>query len=232
MLTPKDVIDTLDLNEIKKIGAKGHRYFGPAIEKYIWEAIDVAYFLELHKTKNLNVLDIGCGAGWFVYVAKLLGHNANGIDKIVNEGAHVVYKAGYNLLKINVFGDLIYPFTPIIVDKKYDVVTTMRSFFPTRPEVWKKAEWKFFFEDLRDNVARTNGFKMFMSLNSGKKQKPYRDMLKNKVSKWGPIELDGWFHNYDYTKKISSLNKKRKCVKGNIVYTDSIVKLMSLIETA
>lgn len=234
MLNPKEVLDTLDPKQVDLIGKSGNRYFGPAKEKYIWEAIDVAYFLGLDKTKNLNILDLGCGAGWFVYVAKLLGHNAYGIDRITDDlnHAHAPYQDGYKLMGIKVYGDLVYPYTPLKVDKKYDIVTTMRSFFPTRPEVWKKEEWKFFLEDLHKNIAKTNNFKLFLSINSGDKRPPYKSMLPNKKSKWGPLELEAWFHNYDFTKKIKSNNEKRKCVKGNILYTDSIVKLIHLIEVA
>ena len=45
MLNPKEVIDTLNSDELQEVYNLGNRYFGPAIEKYIWEAIDVAYFL-------------------------------------------------------------------------------------------------------------------------------------------------------------------------------------------
>ena len=234
MLNPKEVIDTLNSKELQEVYNLGNRYFGPAIEKYIWEAIDVAYFLGLHKSKNLNVLDIGCGAGWFVYVAKLLGHNAYGIDRVTKDvnHPHASYQQGYKTLGIQVFGDLVDPYQKIKVDKKYDVVTSMRSFFPTRPEVWRKEEWLFFLNDLKDNVVKSNEFQLFLSLNSGDRRSPYKDMLKNKKSKWGPLELEAWFHNYDYTGKIKSNNVKRKCVKGNIVYTNGISQLINLIESA
>lgn len=234
MLDYKTVIDTLDSNLIKKLGEKS-RYFSGSLEKAVWEGIDIAYVLELDKSKGKNILDIGCGAGWFLYVCKLLGHNPIGIDRIHTEGEgdghHAACTKAYDMFGFKVYDRLVYPFQKINLDgNKFNIIVSNRSFFPTRPVVWTKKEWLFFFNDVKDNLVDGKDFKMFLSLNSGEKRDPYKNMLKNKKSKWGPLELEQYFHNYDATYKYKSLNTKRKCVKGNIIHVKDIRGLINLAE--
>src|SRR5437899_11878119 len=36
--------------------------------------------LKLHRSMPKRVLDLGCGGGWFLFIAKDLGHSALGLD--------------------------------------------------------------------------------------------------------------------------------------------------------
>lgn len=232
MLDYNDVIKTLDQSKIKQL-AKDCRYFGGIMEKAVWEAIDIANVLKLDKCRNKTVLDIGCGAGWFLYVCKLLGHKSIGIDKIdySDSGHHSACTQAYKMFGYAVYDRLVYPLKPINLDNnKFDIIVSNRSFFPTRPTVWKKEEWQFLFKDIKDNLIKSNDIQIFFSLNSGEKRQPYVNMLPNKRSKWGPTELEAYFHNYDYTKKYKSLNVKRKRVNGNIIHIKDISSLITLAQ--
>src|SRR4051812_25393637 len=51
------------------------------IEKHLQRSAKYATTLGLHRSRPLKILDLGCGSGYFLAVAKHLGHEAIGIDR-------------------------------------------------------------------------------------------------------------------------------------------------------
>ena len=119
---------------------KSNRYFKGNLIRWIQEKLSVALWLGLDTAPKKRILDLGTGAGWFIYVCRKLGHECYGTD-ILNRPE---YDAGYKFLGIDILGELTYPMQKMNLDGKFDYITTMRSFLGQRPQAWSKDEWKFF----------------------------------------------------------------------------------------
>ena len=199
---------------------KSNRYFRDNIIRWVQEKLSVALWLGLDKAPKKRILDLGTGAGWFVYICRKLGHECYGTD-ILNRPE---YEAGYNLLGIDIVGELTYPMQKMNLDGKFDYITTMRSFLGQRPQAWSKEEWKFFLEDMREHL-NDNGV-LYLACNSGNKlDKRYRDLPDNEKSFWGAKELAPWFDPY--------LIDKNKMIRGMKPYTLYITKeqIQKLLES-
>lgn len=161
------------------------------IHKWLREKLATAHFLNLHKSKNKKIIDIGTGAGWFPFICKLYGHDCLGTD----EGGRPQYDPVYEFLDIPFEHMLVYPNVTMQLDGKYDYITAHRAFFPQRPRSWEKDEWKFFLDDARTYLNNDGG--LFLGCNAGFKLDPvYRHLPKDQVSHWGNKELGDWFAPY------------------------------------
>lgn len=173
-------------NEIKT-----NRYFEGNILRWIQEKLSVALWLGLDTAPKKRILDLGTGAGWFVYVCRKFGHECYGTD-ILNRPE---YEAGYNFLGIDILGELTYPMQKMNLDGKFDYITTMRSFLGQRPQAWSKEEWKFFLKDMDDHLNEDGA--LYLACNSGSKlDKRYRYLSDDQKSFWGDLELKAWFEPY------------------------------------
>ena len=185
-----------------------NRYFNGPIEKWIREKLAVVYWLGLHQCSEKRVIDLGTGAGWFVYICKKFGHESYGTD-ILNRPE---YEAGYRFLNINIIGKLSYPMEKICLEEQFDYITTMRSFIGQRPRSWTKDEWKFFFEDMQ-NYLKENGA-LYISCNCGTKlDTQYKNLPDNAKSFWGNKNLQEWFEPY-----VIPIEKKFRGMKPNALY--------------
>lgn len=191
-LSVDDVIQTLGYDKITKLGLKiDNRYFKPeGVKKHIQEKLSVAHYLELHKTKNKTLIDIGTGAGWFPYICKLYGHSCIGTDILNRDN----YQPIYDWLNLDVREELVYPYKPFGLDDRVDYIVSLRSFFPNRPKIWEIDEWRYFFNDIKKNINETGG--MYLGCNAGGTRGKYRDLSENDKSHWGPKELGEMFKNY------------------------------------
>ena len=190
---------------------KSNRYFKSNLIRWIQEKLSVALWLGLDTAPKKRILDLGTGAGWFVYVCRKLGHECYGTD-ILNRPE---YDAGYKFLDIDILGELTYPMQKMNLDGKFDYITTMRSFLGQRPQAWSKDEWKFFLEDMREHL-NDNGV-LYLACNSGSKlDKRYKNLPDDQKSFWGSKELGPWFSPY--------LIDKNKMIRGMKPYTLYITK--------
>jgi len=125
-----------------------------------WIDINVerAQDLWLDRARPLRILDLGCGAGYFLYVCKQFGHEALGLDT----DSEALFRATIELLNVSRAIGRIERQTPLPNLGKFDLVTAHRICFHRIGKVregreWSLPDWKFFIDDVRDNLLRENG---------------------------------------------------------------------------
>jgi SAM-dependent methyltransferase len=120
-----------------------------------WVGINVerAQDLWLDRSPPLRILDLGCGAGYFLYVCGIFGHDGLGLDTD-NEP---LFRATTELLKVKRVISRIEPGVPLPdLGQRFDLVVAHRVCFhrirrapKEEPEEWTSGDWKFFMDDIR-----------------------------------------------------------------------------------
>jgi SAM-dependent methyltransferase len=169
----------LNLNAmVRELGSKGFeqiraKYANPGDQKgwpkYVDAphrlelAIKQARFLQLDRRKPLRVLDIGSGAGYFLFVCKRLGHSVIGLDL----DWPPMYAEMFELLEMPRKIWQIEPFQPLPnLGDRIDLVTAFAVCFNSHGSnsVWGVKEWDFFLDDVRKNVLSPRG-EIYFELN-------------------------------------------------------------------
>lgn len=102
----------------------------------------------LDKGPRRSVLDLGCGAGWFAYVASAhFGHDVVGLDLPTRSK---LFRAVTDMLGISVIERELKPFEPLNVVRVFDVITAFQITFNghREPPIWGVPEWMFLVRDL------------------------------------------------------------------------------------
>ena len=126
-------------------------------------AIKQARFLRLDRPKRRRVLDIGSGAGYFLFVCRQLGHAIMGLDL----DWPPMYAEMFELLKMPRRVWRIQAFEPLPnLGARFDLVTGFAVCFNGHgsDRVWRVKEWEFFLDDLRKNVVSAQG-EIYFELN-------------------------------------------------------------------
>ena len=113
--------------------------------------------LGLNHSPPLDILDIGMGPGYSLYVCQRLGHRCVGLDR---PGLFPFWQSLRKFLGIQkVVEHAIKPYEPLPSDiGRFDLVTSYRAQFnSTKQRLWNLDEWAFFLDDLRDNVLKPGG---------------------------------------------------------------------------
>lgn len=128
-----------------------------------WIGINVerAQDLWLDRAAPLRILDLGCGAGYFLYVCQFFGHETLGLDTD-NEP---LFRATTKLLQVERSIWRIEPNVPLPAPaKRFDLVTAHRICFHRlgrstdgQPREWNTAQWKFFIDDVRNHFLQPDG---------------------------------------------------------------------------
>ena len=146
----------------EKVAALREKYFKPEAK------IDSAKFLNEDEwvRKNLrrardcgltpappkrSVLDLGCGVGWFLLVARAMGHDVRGLDR---EG-DPIYREMTLLLGIPRTIHTIKPYQPLPAEiQGYDLVSAHMTSFNHYHDgrYWGAEEWRFFLNDLKSRL--------------------------------------------------------------------------------
>lgn len=161
--------------QIKKIlGKKLEKYKlanpGKLPEKYlnysfwIFENLLRAFDLKLYKKQGLKILDIGCGPGYFVYIANYFGNYAEGLDLPSNEIYNLLIKelSIYRHIKEIKTSEAL----NLNLDRDFDFITAFMICFDGHgtDQTWKKSDWMFFIDDIQKNYLKVNG-KIVLGLN-------------------------------------------------------------------
>ena len=133
-----------------------------------WVGINVerAQDLWLDRTPPLQILDIGCGAGYFLYVCRFFGHEGLGLDT----DEEPLFRGTTELLNVRRVVSRIHPRVPLPdLGEKFDLVTAHRICFHRIGKVrdgveWSTADWKFFIDDIRGRFLNENG-RLLLDLN-------------------------------------------------------------------
>jgi len=153
-LETKRVIETIDPAGFEQIrrryavkdpGADWPKYLD--LDRWIGVNIRRIRQLELDVARPKQVLDLGCGAGYFLYIAQLLGHSGVGLDM----DRLPMFREITRLLGVRRVVQRIEAFRPLPnFDQKFDVITAFMICFNNHkmPGLWGVTEWEFFLNDL------------------------------------------------------------------------------------
>ena len=137
--------------------------------------------IELDLGRPKRILDLGCGAGYFLYIVQLLGHDGLGLD----------------LDQLPMFGDLtsllgvrrviwqIKAFDPLPDLGKFDLITAFLICFNRHKQanVWGVPEWEFFLDDLAKHLTLRG--RVWLELNQEYDGTFYKPELKEFFQKRG-----------------------------------------------
>src|SRR5438477_5222397 len=162
----RPILDTLDRAQFEKLQEQyPYRPGSPRINRFedvvYWIEINIerAQDLWLDRAPPMRIVDLGCGAGYFLYVCKYFGHDVLGFDTD-NEA---LFRATTALLDVARVIDRIERQThrPDL-GAKFDLVTAPRICFhrvgcgPVGLE-WSPADWEVFINDTRTRFLNENG---------------------------------------------------------------------------
>jgi SAM-dependent methyltransferase len=146
------------------------------IERWIKSNIERVQDLQLHRSSPQDILDLGCGGGFFLFICQQLGHRCMGLDL----EWFPLFTELLDLFQIERKTWEIKPFEPLPdFGQKFDWVTAFSTGFNrTKTVPWGLPEWKFFLDDL-EKYLRPGG-KIFFALNpEGKGRRYYNDELRD-----------------------------------------------------
>ena len=138
--------------------------------------------LELDVARPKRILDLGCGAGYFLYIAQLLGHSGVGLD--IDRVA--MFREITHLLGVRRVVQQIQAFHPLPnFGQKFDVITAFMICFNNHkmPELWGVPEWEFFLNDLAKHLTRRG--RVWLELNQEYDGTFYTPELKEFFEKRG-----------------------------------------------
>ena len=152
------------------------------LERWIGVNIRRIRQIEIDLMGPKRILDLGCGTGYFLYIARLLGHEGLGLD----------------LDELPMFGDLtrllgvrrviweIKAFDPMPDGLgKFDLITAFLICFNRHKQVdvWGVPEWKFFLDDLAKHLTPRG--RVWLELNQEYEGTFYTPELKEFFEKRG-----------------------------------------------
>ena len=153
-LETQRVIETIDPVAFEQIrqryavadpGADWPKYLD--LDRWIGVNIRRIRQLELDLARPKQILDLGCGAGYFLYIAQLLGHSGVGLDM----DRLPMFREITRLLGVRRVVQRIQALRPLPnFGQKFDVITAFMICFNNHkmPGLWGIPEWKFFLNDL------------------------------------------------------------------------------------
>jgi len=117
--------------------------------------------LSLDRGPRRHILDLGCGPGYFIYVAQKLGHSGIGLD--IDE--QPIFRDTLRLLKVHRVIHRIEPHRPLPLPRqKFDLITSYLTCFhriERFPDgnwrTWSPNQWHFFLDDVCSNQLTEGG---------------------------------------------------------------------------
>lgn len=171
-------IDRNRLREIQRRYAKSPDRYTKYAEVERWLKINLqrARDLKLDRASPKRILDLGCGAGFFLFVAKQFGHDCLGVDvadfPVSNE---LIELFGVERLTCR-----IRAFQPLPnFHRRFDLITGFSTAFNRNEDEsrgWTADEWRFFLEDL-DRYLKPDG-EIFFEINSGKDKRYFPNEVR------------------------------------------------------
>jgi SAM-dependent methyltransferase len=153
------VIKSIDLRAFEQIRRKyAVENPGDAPPKYLeleyWIRLNLQRVRELglDYSPPARILDLGCGAGYFLYINKLLGHEILGLDL----DNLPMFRELIDLLQVPRIIARITAFQPLPkFDRKFDFITAHLVCFNNHKsdKLWGPAEWDYFLNDAATHLA-------------------------------------------------------------------------------
>ncbi|MBV8898995.1 MAG: hypothetical protein JOY92_02645 [Verrucomicrobia bacterium] len=169
-LDANGLVQKIDLAKLDLIRAKyeirGERVAWPKYvnaDHWLNKAIGQVRELHLDRGPARTILDLGSGAGYFLFTCKQLGHDGLGLD--LPDPAY--FGEMFDLLGLKRIIWRINPYQPLPdLGQKFDLVTAFAICFNghNSDQVWGPAGWEFFLRDLETRFLRPGG-EIFLALN-------------------------------------------------------------------
>jgi len=188
-LETQRVIETIDPDGFEQIrrryavadpGADWPKYLD--LDRWIGVNIRRIRQLELDLARPKQILDLGCGAGYLLYIAQLLGHSGVGLDM----DRLPMFREITRLLGVRRVVQRIQAFRPLPnFGQKFDVITAFMICFNNHkmPGLWEVPEWEFFLDDLA-KYLKPRG-RIWLELNQEYDETFYTPALKEFFEKRG-----------------------------------------------
>jgi SAM-dependent methyltransferase len=169
-LKAEELLKDIDRNKLEALCQKYHvpgevkawpKYTN--VEHWVGRAVDHVRVLRLDRDPKLKILDIGSGAGYFLFVLKQLGHEVFGLD--LNEP--LFYGEMFDLLGLERVIWRIKPFERLPdIGLRFDLITAFAVCFNDHGNetVWGPKEWEYFLDDINAHYLNPNG-RLYLALN-------------------------------------------------------------------
>jgi len=174
-VSTRRILATLDLAEFAKLRERypdrpNARRINAYEDAAYWIGINIerAQDLWLDRTSPLRILDLGSGAGYFLYVCRFFGHEGLGLDT----DEEPLFRGTTELLNVHRVISRIHPRVSLPdLGEKFDLITGHRVCFHriTRAEngewdEWASADWNFVINDIRTRFLKPAG-RLLLDLN-------------------------------------------------------------------
>jgi SAM-dependent methyltransferase len=166
-------LDNERLRDIQKRHARSDVRYAKYADVEHWLAINLPRIeeLKLDRVDQKQILDLGCGAGFFLFLAKQLGHSCVGLDV----GDYPLSNELIALFGIDRLTWRISAFEPLPdFGRQFDLITAFSAAFNRNGDEtrgWTVDEWEFFLNDL-DRHLKPGG-EILLEINSGKDKRYY-----------------------------------------------------------
>jgi SAM-dependent methyltransferase len=183
----KPLLARLDANQLRDIQ---ERYASSPVqiakyadvERFMKLNIERVQDLGLHRSAPKDILDLGCGGGFFLYICQQHGHRCLGLDL----EWFPVFTDLLNLMQVERKTWEIKAFDPLPdLGRKFDWVTAFSTGFNrVKKKPWRVPEWQFFLDDVEKRLRP--GGRMFFALNpEGRGGRYYDEELREFFLKRG-----------------------------------------------
>ena len=147
-------IDPAELSRLqKKYGMAGSREWPKYVEaeRFLKLNIRRAQDLGLDRLPPQRILDLGSGAGYFLFVTRLLGHRGHGLDI----DSCPLFREMFELFGLERTIHRIEKFQPVPETGVYDWITAFSVAFSGhgRNVPWGVSEWEYFLADASTHLA-------------------------------------------------------------------------------
>jgi SAM-dependent methyltransferase len=184
-------IDQAKLAELQAPYASSSEHYAKYADVSRWLRLNIrrAQDLKLHRSPPLSVLDLGCGGGFFLFVAQQLGHSALGLDIDV----FPLFTQLLDLFHVERRVCTIRHHEPLPdLGRKFDLITAFSIDFnreSKRDWWWQPPEWAFFLDDLKRHL--NPGGRVFLGLNPGQNREYYTpELLEFFLSRGASVERE------------------------------------------
>ena len=143
-----------------------------------WFAINLPRIqeLKLDDSAPKQILDLGCGAGFFLLLAKQCGHSCAGLDV----GDYPISNELIQLFEIDRLTWRIRAFEPLPdFGRQFDLITAFSAAFNRNADEtrgWTPDEWEFFLNDLNRHL--NPGGRILLEINSGKDKRYFEPEIR------------------------------------------------------
>ena len=184
-------IDKERLRDIQTRSASSDSHYAKYADAQRWLTRNLPRIrkLGLDRSAPKDILDLGCGGGFFLFIAKQLGHAGIGLDV----GDHPVCNELVDLFGIERKVWRIRAFEALPdFGRKFDLITAFSTAFhrnAAKSVPWGPEEWNFFLDDLFKRQLKPGG-EIFFDINSGKDKSFFPPAVRELFASRG-AEIDG-----------------------------------------